>query len=325
MDSLQPALSYDGSTLRPWQNRLRRKLRQIIAMPQVARPPLNVRRLWLQQDELGRIEKITFVAEEHCDIVAYFCTPRHVSPPYPTVICLQGHSTGMHLSIARDAADETRVIEVEGGRDFALGAMHRGFAALCIEQRSFGERREKAMKRAADHPCQDAAMHALMLGRTLAGERVFDVDRGLDYLERRGDIDLKCVGVMGDSGGGTISLYSAALLPRIRFAMPACAFCTFRDSILAMAHCPDNYLPGLLQYAEAADIAGLFAPKPLVIVHGKLDPIFPISATRRAFSDLQEIYAANGAPENCALVVGSGGHQFYEDLGWKHLLKLLRK
>ena len=31
-------------------------------------------------------------------------------------------------------------------------------------------------------------MQALMLGRTLVGERVFDVDRGLDYLESRGDI-----------------------------------------------------------------------------------------------------------------------------------------
>ncbi|KKL53551.1 hypothetical protein LCGC14_2274300 [marine sediment metagenome] len=46
----------------------------------------------------------------------------------------------------------------------------------------------------------------------------------------------KELGVMGNSGGGTITLFSAALLPRPRFAMPSCYFCTFRDSIMSIYH-----------------------------------------------------------------------------------------
>jgi hypothetical protein len=199
--------------------------------------------------------------------------------------------------------------------------MRRGVAALCIEQRSFGERREQVQKRVSQHGCHDATMQALMLGRTLIGERVFDVDRGIDYLESRGDADMTRLGVMGNSGGGTISLFAAALLPRIRFAMPSCYFCTFRDSIMSIYHCADNYLPGLLRHAEMADVMGLFAPRPVVLVAGSKDEIFPIGGVRRAFRHLRSIYRAAGAEDRCHLVVGPEGHRFYADLAWPRMLK----
>jgi dipeptidyl aminopeptidase/acylaminoacyl peptidase len=126
---------------------------------------------------------------------------------------------------------------------------------------------------------------------------------------------------MGNSGGGTISLFSAALLDRIAFAVPSCYFCTFRESVMSIYHCPDNFIPGLLKIAEMADILGLFAPKPVIIVAGEEDDIFPIQGTRRAFSDLQEIYAAAGAKNRCHLVVGSGGHRFYAEDAWPIILR----
>ncbi|MCA1808939.1 MAG: alpha/beta hydrolase family protein, partial [Lentisphaerae bacterium] len=132
-------------------------------------------------------------------------------------------------------------------------------------------------------------------------------------------------GVMGNSGGGTTSLFAAALLPRIAFAMPSCYFCTFRDSIMSIRHCACNYLPGLLKYADMADIMGLFAPKPVVLVAGRHDPIFPIAATRAAFRDLRQIYRACGAPARCHLVEGPGAHRFYADEAWPVMLKELRR
>ena len=323
MDNMQHSLAYDGGPVKPWQNKLRRKLKELVGVPDVERPAMKVRSLWKQQHELGTIEKIAFPAEAHSDILSYLCIPHNAKPPYPAMICLQGHSTGMHVSIARKQEDETVPYQVEGDRDFGLGAMRHGFAALCIEQRSFGERKEKKQEKISSHGCHDAVMQALMLGRTLVGERVFDVDRGIDYLETRGDIDLKRVGVMGNSGGGTATIYSAALLNRIQFAMPSCAFCTYRDSIMSIYHCGDNYIPGILQYAEAGDVLGLFAPKPLVVVAGKTDPIFPIKGVRKAFGELKTIYETASAGDKLALAIGSEGHRFYEDIGWNALLKIL--
>ena len=325
MDALTPALAYDGGDVSAWQRRLRRKVKSLLGMPSGDRVALDVYSLWRRQHPLGTIEKIVFRAEPYADVMAYVCLPKSAAPPYTWFICVQGHTTGAHVSIAVDRADNSVPIAVEGDRDFGLGCMARGIAALCIEQRSFGERREQHQERVSTHGCHDATMHALMLGRTLLGERVFDVDRGLDYLETRDDVDRSRVGIMGNSGGGTTSLFSAAVLPRIRYAMPSCYFCTFRDSLMSIYHCADNYVPGLLQYAEMADVMGLFAPRPVVLVAGEHDNIFPIEATRRAFADLQEVYAAAGAGDRCQLVVGSEGHRFYAADAWPVMLQELQR
>lgn len=323
MQQIQPSLAYSGGDVTQWQARLRRRLQQLIGSFPRQRPPLSVRQLWVREHPLGWIEKIVFTSEPYSDVPAYVCLPRNVPPPYPFMICLQGHTTGMHVSIAVQSEDETQPLEVEGDRDFALGCLRHGIAALCLEQRSFGERREQKQAQVSEHGCHDAAMQTLLLGKTLLGERVFDVDRGIDYLAERGDADMQRIGVMGNSGGGTVSIYAAALLLRLAFAMPSCSFCTFRDSILSIYHCADNYVPKILQYAEMADILGLFAPRPVVIVAGQDDPIFPLQGVLQAFEHLKTIYEAYGAGDNCHLVVGSGGHRFYADEAWPIMRKII--
>lgn len=325
MDNTKQVLSYRSGNVSAWQQKLRRKLRQFIGDIPRERVPLNMRSLWKRNHRLGTIEKIVFTSEPYADVPAYVCLPRNMEPPYPFMICLQGHSTGMHNSIAVDINDETKAIKVDGDRDFALGCMSRGLAALCIEQRSLGERCETLQEKVSPHGCHDAVMQGLMLGRTLLSQRVFDVDRAIDYLKTRGDVDFSCLGVMGNSGGGTVSLFSSALLPRIRFAMPSCYFCTFRDSIMSIYHCADNYIPGLYRYAEMADIMGLFAPRPVVVVAGKQDLIFPVSGVRKAFRHLKRIYRAAGAEKHCHLVIGNEGHRFYADLAWPKALAEISK
>ena len=318
-------LQYDGGDVKAWQKKLRAKLRKLVcydAMPK-ERCALKPRTIWKREHPLGTIEKIVFTSEPKGDVTAYVCIPKDVKPPYRYMICLQGHSTGMHNSIGVQRDDETKPLQIEGDRDFGIQCMSHGVAALCIEQRSFGERREQKRVVNGSTMCHAAAMHALMLGRTLIGERIYDVDRGIDYLAARGDAKMKSIGVMGNSGGGTISVFSAALLPRLALAAPGSYFCTFKDSIMSIQHCTCNFVPGLYNVAEMADILGLFAPKPVVVVHGKDDDIFPIKATRKAFRDLQRIYDAAGAKEHCHLVVGNEGHRYYADQAWPAILKEL--
>jgi dienelactone hydrolase len=319
------ALGYGGGDVAKWQKRLRRKLLALLGDQPKERASLETRTIWRQPHPLGTIEKIVFRSEPCADVPAYVCLPARAQPPYTFFICLQGHTSGMHLSIGLDRGDEKRTIKVAGDRDFAISCMKRGIAALCLEQRAFGERRERAMEGASPLGCLDAALQALMLGRTLIGERLYDIDRALDYLAERGDADMARIGVMGNSAGGAMSMYAAALLPRIAFAMPSCYFCTFRDSVMAMNHCEENYIPGLLKIAEMSDIMGLAAPKALVLVAGREDSLFPIAATRSAFRDLRKIYAAAGAVDRCHLVVGSGGHRFYADAAWRMMMKEIHR
>ncbi len=325
MEKIDKKMAYQGGDVKEWQTGFQAELKKLLGDWPTEKCSLNVRSLWKREHELGTIEKIVFTSEEMSDVPAYICLPHNVQAPYTTFICLQGHSTGMHNSIGVDFETNEQTIEVAGDRDFAMGCMKNGIAALCIEQRSFGERRENVQKMTAEHICHDAVCHALELGRTLALERVWDVERGIDYLAERGDIAMDKIGLMGNSGGGTITMYASAVLDRIAFAMPSCSFCTFKASIMNIYHCADNYVPGLLKYAEAADVMGLHAPKPVVVVAGVADPIFPVEDVKKGFADLQAIYRAAGAEDNCKLVIGGEGHRFYADDAWPVMLDLIKK
>ena len=120
MDHAAQTLRYDGGDVGRWQRKLRAKLRQLLHLRPRKHLPLNVRSLWKRQDSLGSIEKIVFTSEPQVDVPAYVCLPKEAVSPYIFFICLQGHQTGMHESIAVDRQDETTPIEVEGDRDFAV-------------------------------------------------------------------------------------------------------------------------------------------------------------------------------------------------------------
>jgi len=234
------------------------------------------------------------------------------------MICLQGHTSGMHISLGR-ALHPGDAESIAEDRDYALQAVRQGYAALVIEQRAFGERRDARAaeyRHGVDRPCHHAVLTALLLGRTLLGERVWDVSRGIDALAIFPEVDSGRIGIVGDSTGGAIAWYSACLDQRIAAAMPAAYVCTFQESLAVHDHCEDHYLPGLLNDFELADLAGLIAPRPLVVVHGRHDPSFPYAGTQRAYAEIERIYAGCGGTGKCRLVTGEGGHRFFADLAW---------
>jgi len=124
---------------------------------------------------------------------------------------------------------------------------------------------------------------ALLFGQTMIGWRVWDVMRTIDWIETRKELDAKRVGCMGISGGGTCTTFSAALEPRIKVAMISGYLNIFRDCILSLSHCIDNYVPGILNWAEMYDVAGPIAPRPMFAESGSKDRIFPIAGSREGF------------------------------------------
>ena len=70
---------------------------------------------------------------------------------------------------------------------------------------------------------------------------------------------------------------------------------TFRDCIMSVSHCIDNYVPGILNWAEMYDVAGLIAPRPLFAESGQRDDIFPIAASRASFARVKKVYEVFGA------------------------------
>ncbi len=299
-----------------WKRAAKGALTRLIGLDELLaldRKPIVPESLWKHKVELGTIEKIAFETEPGFRTFAYVCLPKKAKAPYKVFICLQGHSTGMHNSIGVEWQDETAPKQIEGDRDFAIGCLERGVAAICLEQRYMGQHSTNEDRSPS---CYVPTMINLLGHRTTLGERVYDVDRLVDYLYTRKDIDFSHIGLMGNSGGGTTTMFAGALLDRITHSMPSCSFSSFRDSIGAMEHCSCNYIPGLLLFGETADAIGLTAPKPIVVVNGAKDSIFPIQAANEQFERMQKIYAAAGAPGNCLHAVGKEGHRFYAKEAW---------
>lgn len=245
--------------------------------------------------------------------------PIDVVGEVPIVLCLQGHTSGAHISlgIAQSAADEA---DLEGDRDYAVQALRRGWAALVFDQRGFGERRDErpaSFRHGLEwRPCHHLTSVALLKGRTLLGERVWDVSRMIDALHEFEGIDLLRIACIGDSTGGTVAYFAATVDSRIALTIPTAYVCSFRYSLLQHDHCEDHYLPGFLNHFELGDLAVLVAPRPIVVVTGALDTSFPLEGAQEAYDRIEEIYRWAGAGDACRFVVGPDGHRFYAEQAW---------
>ena len=157
----------------------------------------------------------------------------------------------------------------------------------------------------------------------MIGWRVYDVMRTIDWIATRPELDAERVGCMGISGGGTCTIFSAALEPRIKAAMISGYLNTFPGQRRHLSHCIDNYVPGILNYAEMYDVAGLIAPRPLFVESGEKDNIFPIAASMASFEQVQKIYAVFGAVDRMEQETFPAEHSFWGKRGMPFLARHL--
>lgn len=313
-----PTFSYSGDFSK-WQPAARAKLRELLGMDRFVscEPDLEIE--YTQEIENAVEIRFTFESEPGYRVPCHLLLPVGVKNP-PLMITLQGHSPGMHISLGR-AKEEAEVEKINNGdRDFCVRAIKEGFAAIAMEQRNFGERADVDKRR-----CLSPALTNLLMGRTTIGERVWDTMRLIDVVikEFSDKVDTSCISLMGNSGGGTTTAYTAALEDRIVLAMPSSAMSTFKDSIGAMYHCPCNYVPHMAEYFDMGDLMAMAAPKYFVQVNGVEDPIFPIDSAKEVFEKGLAAYKSLGAEDKAVLVVGPEGHRFYADAAWPYVHKFL--
>ena len=315
MQQTERELAWKGQDFKPWQRKLRKRFIGLLGGFPGERCPLNVEEIEREETDAYTRRKLVFTSEPYADVLVHLLVPRGVRGRRPAMICLQGHSPGMHISLGVARNEQEKEL-LSGDRDIAIQAARNGLVALAVEQRCFGERGETLQTARSEHPCQDGTMHSLQLGRTMSGERVWDVMRAIDLLETLPEVDARRIGCMGNSGGGTTTFHAACVERRIKVAVVSCFFCTYAHSLMRIYHCADNYIPGILKVAEMPDLAGLIPPRKLLIVAGREDSIFPFAGVQQGVETARDIFRAAGRPENLELVVGEGGHRFYAEQSW---------
>jgi dienelactone hydrolase len=308
-----------------WQKKLRSRLVELAGGFPQERTPLRAQTLEKRDFATYTREKFVFYSRPGVGVLGYLLLPKNVSRPVPAVVCIAGHGRGVDDIVGIDLFGKDRPKPDGYQYDFAIQAAEHNLAAVAIEPMAFGCRRDPVtVKRGIGAvSCQPAAGSALLLGETMIAWRVWDVMRTIDWIESRAELDAKRVGCMGISGGGTCTLFSAALEPRIKAAFVSGYLNTFRDCIMSVSHCIDNYIPGILNWAEMYDVAGLIAPRPLFAESGTNDPIFPIAGSREGFERVRRVYQVFGAGDRVQHEIFEGVHEFHGVKGLPFLAQAL--
>jgi dienelactone hydrolase len=308
-----------------WQQQLRAKVIELIGAFPTQRPPLRPVVLETRTFPGYRREKVVFDTRPGVSLLAYVLLPDKTRPAPATMICIPGHGRGVDDIVGIDDRGRERTDKAGYQHDFAIQVVEAGMAAVAIEPMGFGCRRDpiNARQGLSRKACDPAAGGALLVGETMISWRVWDVIRTVDYIATRAELDASRVGCMGISGGGTVTLFATALEPRIRAALVSGYLNTFRDSVGSLAHCIDNYVPGILNWAEMHDVAGLIAPRPLFVESGEKDNIFPINASIESFNHVRDIYTVFAAADRVEQEVFPGEHAFWGKRGIPFLARHL--
>lgn len=199
-----------------------------------------------------RVEKVS-IPFEQIHLVGLFSRPKTDAPP-PAVILIPG----------LDSTKETR----HRGRG---GFLKRSMAVLSLDGPGQGEMSESTIIRADYEKAIGAA---------------------IDYLESRGDVDTTRIGLNGASLGGYYAPRAAAFEPRVKAAVANCGpydFAECFDILPQVTREAFQLYSGAHTMEEARERAGALSLKgvaeritcPLLVLHGKLDPLIPWEQGKR--------------------------------------------
>ena len=321
IENIKPKLSYSGKrNFDKWRKQLKDKLVELTGMDKVMQNAAENPEFMIEEDVVKdgyRRIRFTFFSEIGSLVPCYLLVPLTGKKTYPLAITLQGHSTGFHNSIGEaKSEDDLSYITTRG--DFAVQAVKEGYCALCVEQRCMGER-VTSRHTFEKHMCSYPSLAAILLGRTVIAERCFDISRAIDMMSNFDFVDKDKILITGNSGGGTTSFYAACFDERIKISAPSCAFCSYEKSILLKRHCACNYIPSAFNWFEMYDLAALIAPRDLIIIAGKEDPIFNIKGVKKGFSVAKKIYSKIDAENNVKLFVTPKAHYWCKDIVWNSI------
>jgi dienelactone hydrolase len=196
----------------------------------------------------------------------------------------------------------------------------KGFTAVAIDGRFHGER-SAAGKGSEAYNDAILATYRTGKGHPFLYDTVWDLQRLIDYLETRDDVDPKRIGAMGISKGGMELYLAAAVDPRIAVAAPCIGVQSFRwaldnnswqsragtfqKAIDAAAKDEgvavdaafvrkfyDKVAPGIYGEFDGPAMLPLIAPRPLLSVHGEIDPRTPKPGVLECAAAAEKAYRA---------------------------------
>lgn len=288
----------DVNSMADWEKQrpaVRQQLLEMLGLdPLPERTPLHAQITGAHERDLYRIEKLVFQSSPGLYVTGNFYIPKGATKPLPAILYLCGHSPN---PMGAKVPYQNRAIW------FAL----HGYACLILDTLEFGE------IPGIHHGLHNLNMwNWLSLGYTPAGVEVWNAMRALDYLESRPEVDMKRIGLTGISGGGSMTWYTAAVDDRIAVAVPVCSTYTFGSQAAHWAadgQCDCIYFNNTYQL-DFPIVGALIAPRPLFMIGGRKDPMFPPDGYHEVYRRVKRIFDlyANGDSKRVGELDDNVGH-----------------
>lgn len=314
-------LSFARFTGKPtaWQKACREKLADLLGYTPPSSPEA-VRRLRVIEHEGVTIEAWVMTVSKDLSMPAYLLIPKSGGRTGHAIMAVHGHGRAEPCIGSRD----------DYHHKFALRLAQAGHLVLCPELRGFGALVDMA-KSDENHWLDywggerggqfTLATDAFLYGKTMVGQTVEDLVRWEDWLAQMKGI--KVFDTAGISYGGDLVITYPAFSKRINKIYTSGSMGSFAPVFARCYNAPAHCVPGVLQWMDRSDIAGLSAPRPIRLHYGELDTPGPHNASASynetvepALAELRAIYRAFGAEDQVSLRVTPGrGHEFEnEDL-----------
>ncbi len=314
----RPTLTFRGSTVedwRRWRAALLPKLRELLGeFPSPV--PLRAEIVAEQRDDDLIRQRVLLDTEPDMSVAALVYIPARRKPDkrLPAILCAHGHGPygkDAVMGVLRPDDPAMAAHILEHNYDYGLQMARRGFVTCSLDWRGFGERSDPPATYPGHDECDMNYLRGHLLGVNLLTLQIHDGLRALDYLQSRPEIDPQRIGCMGLSYGGTMTTWLSLLDERIKAADIICYADTFPGFGIDLGHfCGAQIVPGLYAACDLGDLAGLIAPRPLLIEAGLHDTCFLYKNARVAIALAESIYRAAGAADRLTVEVFDGGHKF---------------
>ncbi len=244
----------------------------------------------------------------------YVLVPRADRSNGRTVICPHGH--GQDDKVVAGLAPPTKPYGNFFGPftgNYAEILARAGFLTATWAERALSfERRDLPFGRGGD-PCNLAGLCAQAMGLTLPGLHLFDLHGVTDFVCSLPQADPKRLGVMGLSGGGTMTYLAGAFDERFRAVAPFCGCISYADYAAGRNGCGQQVVPGLFPVLDVGELLCLIAPRPLLLGQGRRDVTFSFFLLERFARQARRAYRLFGAAERVELHLYDGAHQVDAD------------
>ena len=312
----QPLLSFRGQTREEWTEWRGHALAKYMELLGEFPKPVDLAAeviYSIQEDGLIR-ERVIFDSEEFMSVPCVVLRPAEMPADKSgrAIVCSHGHGPFGKEPVAGNATTpELRANIEQHHYNYGEEMARRGFLTISPDLRVFGERSDGNDPYPGRDKCNVHFVRGAIMGIYTLTLNIWDMMCCVDYLQTRPEVDPKRIGMMGLSQGGTMTTFTTAAEPRIQaadiigYVNPWVEFGIKRANF-----CGSQIVPDIWKYMDTHDIAGLIAPRPLLIEMGIHDTCFPIEDTLKGFHGVQRIYRAAGCEDRLWVDIHPGEHAF---------------